>query len=472
MSVKEAFKKISSFLPEVAPPKRKLALRRRLIWTGIVVIIYLIMGEIPLYGVTYGGADPFGFARIIFASRRGTLLELGIGPIVTAGLIMQLLAGAEIIKFDFTDPEERAIFTAATKLLTIIVTIVESMAFVYAGLIRFKQTTPPLSVISVAFLQLVIATLILMLLDEMVQKGWGIGSGISLFIAVGVSQTIFWDIFSPISVGGEPYGIIPYVIYLVASGDNIGKAFIRHANYPSILALIATIIVTILILYAEGIRIELPISYARYRGIRSRYPVKLLYVSNIPVILTSTLMTDIYMISQIIWSRFNTDNNNLLLNLIGMFEYQNQSIRVVGGLAYYITPPSDIFAAAQEPLRAIAFLIFMILFSILFAVLWVEVGGLSAERVSQQLIDAGMQIPGFRRRAYSITILLGRYIPVVTIIGGFFVGLIAGAAQLVGVFGSGMGILLTVDILMNYYQLLMREQIEELYPALSRILKV
>ncbi|HDM45036.1 MAG TPA: preprotein translocase subunit SecY, partial [Candidatus Bathyarchaeota archaeon] len=52
------------------------------------------MGEIPLYGIGRGGVDPFMYLRVIFASRRGTLLELGIGPIVTAGLILQLLAGA------------------------------------------------------------------------------------------------------------------------------------------------------------------------------------------------------------------------------------------------------------------------------------------------------------------------------------------------------------------------------------------
>jgi preprotein translocase subunit SecY len=155
-----------------------------------------------------------------------------------------------------------------------------------------------------------------------------------------------------------------------------------------------------------------------------------------------------------------------------MYNTTNQTIVPVGGLAYYVTPPSDIFTAINQPLRTIVFVSFMIIFSILFAVIWVEVGGLSADKVSQQLIDSGMQIPGFRRRSSSISILLGRYIPAVTVIGGFFVGLIAGAAQIVGVFGSGMGILLTVDILMNYYQTLMREQIEEVYPALSRFLQV
>jgi len=470
MGVKETIRQIASVLPEVAQPVRKLSLRKRLLWTTLVVVIYLIMGEIPLYGVVKGGWTALGFMQIIFASRSGTLLELGIGPIVTAGLIMQLLAGAEIIKFDFTDPEDRATFTAATKLLTIVVTIVEAGAFIYSGIIRFRSALSIYAIV-VVFIQLVAATLILMLLDELVQKGWGIGSGISLFIAVGVSQIIFWDIFSPLTVQGEPYGVIPYLIHTIASGGAIENVVLR-SRYPSLLGLIATIIVAIIILYAEGIRIELPVSYARYRGLRGRYPVKLLYVSNIPVILTSTLISDIYLMAQVIWSRFNPSNDNFFLNLIGTFEVQDTGIVPTGGLAYYLTPPHDLISAASNPLRTIIFVLFMIIFSILFAVVWVEVSGLSAEKVSQQLIDAGMQVPGFRRKTASISILLGRYIPVVTVLGGFFVGLIAGAAQIVGVFGSGMGILLTIDILMNYYQMLIREQIEELYPALSRILKV
>lgn len=471
MGVKEVIRNVASILPEVAQPVRKLSLRKRLLWTILVVILYLLMGEIPLYGVIKGGWSQLGFAQVIFASRSGTLLELGIGPIVTAGLIMQLLAGAEIIKFDFTDPEDRATFTAATKLLTIVVTVVEAAAFIYSGIIRFREQVS-IFVFIVVFLQLIFATLILMLLDELVQKGWGIGSGISLFIAVGVSQVIFWDIFSPLSVGEEPYGVIPYVIYTIVSGGSWENVLIRPHNYPGLLAFFATIIVALIILYAEGIRIELPVSYAQYRGLRGRYPVKLLYVSNIPVILTSTLISDIYLIAQVIWSRFNPSNTNFLLNLIGTFEMTENGVVVTGGLAYYVTPPGDLISAASNPLRTLVFVLFMILFSIMFAVIWVEVSGLSAERVSQQLIDAGMQVPGFRRRASSISILLSKYIPVVTVLGGFFVGLIAGLAQIVGVFGSGMGILLTIDILMNYYQMLIREQIEEVYPALTRILKV
>ncbi len=466
MVAKEFFGRISAIMPEIATPKKRLDLKTKLIWSGVVVIIYVVMGEISLYGIGAGAADPLLYTRIIFASSRGTLLELGIGPIVTAGLILQLLAGAEIFKFDFSNPDDRALFTAATKFLTIVITVVQAAVFLLAGM--FGQDLPIANIVAI-FIQLVVATMLVMMLDELVQKGWGLGSGISLFIAVGVCQQIFWSIFSPLAPGGELWGIIPYTIHVLSTGGTLISTFIRSGNAPTMIGLIMTIVVAIIIIYAEGIRIELPISHAQYRGFRGRYPVKLLYVSNIPVILASSLQSVLYMVTQIIWRSYNPNNSNAWLNWVGTFDANGT---VTGGLAWFITPPNDLGQAMAEPLRAMTYVILLIILSIIFAVVWVEIGGLSPETVSQQLIDAGMQMPGFRRRKYSISLVLGKYIPVVTVIGGFFVGLIAGGAQIIGVFGSGMGILLTIDILTQYYQLLMREQLEELYPTVSRVLKV
>ena len=57
------------------------------------------MGQVPLFGVNVDpAADPLAFARVIFAAQQRTLLELGIGPIVTAGLLMQLIERFGYIK--------------------------------------------------------------------------------------------------------------------------------------------------------------------------------------------------------------------------------------------------------------------------------------------------------------------------------------------------------------------------------------
>jgi len=106
-----------------------------------------------------------------------------------------------------------------------------------------------------------------------------------------------------------------------------------------------------------------------------------------------------------------------------------------------------------------------VVFCVFFAVTWVEVGGMDANTVAKQLLDSGMQIEGFRRSQMPIRQLLQRYIPVVTILGAIIIGVIAASADFLGAFGSGTGILLTVGIIEQYYQILVKERITELYPG-------
>jgi len=61
------------------------------------------------------GLDPLMWMRLILASNRGTLMELGITPIITSGMIIQLLQGAGLLEVDFSLKEDRALFSAAQK---------------------------------------------------------------------------------------------------------------------------------------------------------------------------------------------------------------------------------------------------------------------------------------------------------------------------------------------------------------------
>jgi preprotein translocase subunit SecY len=244
--------------------------------------------------------------------------------------------------------------------------------------------------------------------------------------------------------------------------------------YPSLIGFIATIGAFLVIIYLEGIRVELPMTYAGYKGFRSRYPIKLLYVSNLPVIFASALFANVFFFSQLLWSTSNRDNSNFLINLLGTYERVttgNQTkVQPVGGLAYYVTPVQNIQGVAAEPVRAAVYLAILVSFCAVFSLIWLEVGGLGPSKVAQQLMDSGMQIPGYRRSGRPIESILKRYIPVVTILGGIIVGLVAGLADFLGVFGSGTGILLSVGIIYQYYELLMRERAAEMFPAFRRIL--
>jgi protein transport protein SEC61 subunit alpha len=462
------FKPIGRILPEIKKPERKVSFNEKIFWTALVLVIFLVMTEIPLYGVAQSASDQFGQLRVIFASNRGTLMELGIGPIVTAGLILQLLSGSSIIKCDMSNSEDRGLFTSASKVFTIILTGIQAGAYILSGMYGTSLAGPTILVI---FLQLIITGVVVMLMDELVQKGWGLGSGISLFIMAGVAQTILWSAFSP------PTGLfVGSLSSLLGGQQTLTQWAFGSAGgvYPSLLGFIATIAVFLIVIYLQGIRIELPMSYAGYKGFRSRYPIKLLYVSNLPVIFASALFANVYFFSQLIWAQFNRPppGTNIFFQIIGDYSYNatSGSITPVGGLAYFVTPPRNIQGVIAAPVQAFVYLGIIIAFCAIFSLIWLEVGGLGPAKVAKQLMDSGMQIPGYRRSGRPIEAILKRYIPVVTVLGGIIVGLVAGVSDFLGAFGSGTGILLSVGIIYQYYELLMRERAAEMFPAFRRIL--
>ncbi|HSB84150.1 MAG TPA: preprotein translocase subunit SecY [Nitrosarchaeum sp.] len=458
--------KAEPYIPQVPKPKKKISLQTKLIWSGLVLLIYMVMGNTPLFGATAPAFDFLQFARVIFASNQGTLVELGIGPIVTAGLLMQLLKGSDILKFDFKKPEERGVFQTATKLVTYMVIAAESI--VYATAVYGHTVAEPWH-LYVMIGQLMAASVIIMFLDELVQKGWGLGSGISLFIMAGVAQQILWSLFSPLPAGdGGTIGIFPYIAQSIGNGD-LSNIFFRANQLPSIFGFFLTAGILLILVFTQGMKIEIPIVSTKYRGFSAVYPIKMLYTSNIPVILASALTANAVFMGQMLWANFNPRNNNAFLNILGQFDPTSPSTPI-GGLIYYVTPPRGIAVAALDPGRAVGYILFMVGIVVLFGRLWVELGGLSPKSAAQNLLDADVQIPGFRRSNAPVEALLNKYIPSVTIIGSIILGLLSGISDVLGVFGGGIGILLMVDILINYYTQLVREQVEVVMPRLGALL--
>jgi preprotein translocase SecY subunit len=488
-SMRDLIKNLSTVLPEIPKPERKPSLNERFIWTGFALIVYLVMAVTPLCG--FGGrattsaaagvcaltgstgTDQLAFLRVVFASTQGTLMELGIGPIVTAGLILQLLVGSDIIKLDMSNPDDRSIFGSSTKFLTLVVIVGESLAYIFGGALGVLRPGQEM----IIFIQLLLASMTVLLLDEMIQKGWGIGSGVSLFILAGVCQTVMWYTFTPISVAvtqttQEIFGFIPALISAIFNTGftyaTLANVAVRGYKYPSLLTFVLTLVMILVLIYIEGIRVELPITSTKYRGFQGVYPIKLLYVSNIPVILVSALGANVTFFTRLLHNYVGASTNSYV-NYLGVWGNVNSSYPT-GGLAYYITAPQGVDQTIGDPLHSAIYLLYLVGMAVLFARLWVEIGGLNAKAVAKNLMDADVQVPGFRRTGLSIEQVLSRYIPTLTIIGGILIGLIAGVSDLFGVFGSGIGILLMVDIILQYYQMLLKEQVEEISPALAGLI--
>jgi preprotein translocase SecY subunit len=427
-----------------------------------------VLTEIPLFGAVSSSGDPYFYLRVIFASSRGSLMELGIQPIVTAGLITQLMASSGLIQFDNKDAGDRALLAGATKFVTIVMTSALAVAYIVSGAYGSGLSLPVMVAI---FVQLFVAGLVIMLMDELLQKGWGLGSGISLFIAAGVAQKIFWDLLSPLPFedNGNVLGSIIAYVQSLLRGESALSTFVTRSreDAPTMLGFMVTIIVFIIVTYLQALRVEIPISYAQYRGFRGRYPVNLLYVSNLPLILVSSLFMDIYFVVQIIMTRFNPLGDNIWLNWLGIFS-DNEA---TGGLAYYITSPRNLTQFLGDPIRSLVYAGLLIALCGLFAIVWLQVSGMDSASVAQQLVDSGLQIPGFRRSVRPIQSVLERYIPTVAVLGGVIIGAVAAFSDFFGAYGTGTGILLTVGIIYQYYQTIAKEQASELFPLLRRFVK-
>eukprot|EP01006_Ploeotia_vitrea_P020785 TRINITY_DN53087_c0_g1_i1.p1 TRINITY_DN53087_c0_g1~~TRINITY_DN53087_c0_g1_i1.p1 ORF type:complete len:472 (+),score=-36.48 TRINITY_DN53087_c0_g1_i1:149-1564(+) len=458
-------KPIMGFLPEVATPDRKVPFREKILWTMVVLFIFLVCCQIPLYGVAANKSnDPFYWMRVILASNRGTLMELGISPIITSGMVMQLLSGSKIIEVNHSVKEDRALFNGAQKLFAILITVGEAIAYVGSGMYGDMATLGMGNAILIV-LQLFSAGVVVLILDELLQKGYGLGSGISLFIATNICESIVWKAFSPTTIntgkGTEFEGALVATVHLLVTRNNkmnaLYEAFFRQ-NLPNISNLLATVLVFLIVIYFQGWKVELPVTHAKSRGQHGKYPIKLFYTSNMPVILQTALTQNLYFLSQMLYNRYST---NVIVRLLGVWkevrEHPGVSIPV-SGLAYYISPPRNNTDILNDPLHVIFYIIFIMSTCALFAKTWIEVSGQSPKDIAKQLRDQDMVLKG--NRGTSTIHELNRYIPAAAAFGGMCIGLLTIVADFSGAIGSGTGILLAITTIYSYYEIFSKENID------------
>eukprot|EP00887_Chlorella_sp_A99_P006801 scaffold2.g6801.t1 len=524
MRLLNIFQPFQRLLPEVSSPDRRIPFRERLVYTLVCLAIFLVCSQLPLYGVkTTAGSDPFYWARVIMASSRGTVMELGIGPTVTAGLITQLLVGSKIVEVDHNVKADRDLMKTAEHVLSLIITVGQAIVYVISGMYgepsdiglvnsvlivvqaRASAAAAPHAAACPSVVQLFVAGILVMLLDDMLNNGWGLGSGISLFIATNICESIVWKAFrtdvelcllctcpsslpflsahSPytLNVGRGPEfegAIIALFQFLFTRADKTkalkartllrmqrcycravlaeGDAFYRQ-DMPNIMQLLATVAIFLMVVYFQGFRVELPIRNKRSRSAASTYPIKLFYTSNMPIILQSALVSNLYFISQLLYKKYG---GNLLVQLLGRWQADefSQQMNPVGGLVYYISPPRSLTDAAANPVHTLFYVAFMLGACALFSITWIEVSGQSASDVAKQLREQQYFLQGHRDTVGSLKKELNRYIPTAAAFGGMCIGALTIVADFLGAIGSGTGILLAVTIIYQYWEQFEREK--------------
>ncbi len=454
-------------LPEVEKPtEKRLPFNTRMKWTIIILVAYFALGLTPLYGLGSNSLQMFESLSIILGASFGSLISLGIGPIVTASIVLQLLVGANILDIDLTKDEGRAYFQGLQKITSIFFIFLEAIIYVYMGGLS-AVPGPNHAALQVGLvIQLIIGGLLILFMDEVVAK-WGFGSGISLFIVAGVSKSIMIRFLSPLTTAGT-------LGYPFGSGAPIGKLWdmiyaLKMGNIQelglAVASILATLLVFVLVVYVQAMKVELPLTFERVRGYGIRWPLAFLYTSNIPVILVAALMANFQL-----WAKLLSSKG---IYILGKF----QGNMPVSGLVYWTSVPSPVYDlikgafTLQTLWHTLAYVTFLTLGSLLFSVLWVATSGIDAKSQAKQILASGLKIPGFRKDIRILERVLNRYIMPLAVMGGIAVGILASIADISGALSRGTGILLAVMILYQMYEQIAREHMMEMTPALRKFIK-
>lgn len=265
-----------------------------------------------------------------------------------------------------------------------------------------------------------------------------------------------WKTFSPMfqpnrEKQSQLEGSILNLIYsLITESDKfkaISQAFVRD-DLPNINSLIATILIFGIVIYFQGFRVEIPLVSTKVRGYTQNYQIKLFYTSNIPIILQSALISNLYLLSQLAYKNFG---GNLITNTFGKWqEVEMGQFVPTGGIIYYLTPPRGLTDAVSDPIHTIIYIIVILSSCAFFSKTWIDVSGSSAKDVAKQLKDQGMSKPGSRENDQHK--YFARYISIAASFGGMCIGALTIVADLLGVIGSGTGILLAVTIIYGYFE--------------------
>lgn len=461
-------------LPEVAKPtEKKLSFNTKLKWTLIILVAFFILANLPLYGMAKNALARFEYLAIIFGTDFGSVISLGIGPIVMASIILQLLVGSKILNIDLKTKEGKEYFQGLQKLLTLFFVIFEAMVYV---LMKGLEAMPGLEWLVI--LQLTIGGLLIVFMDEVTTK-YGFGSGVSLFIAAGVGWRLFTQAFG--FLGSEkqiqPVGRVLVFFTSIGAGDAISAM-------SALAAVAVTIIIFLIVVWAQSVKVEVPLSFEKMRGFAIKWPLAFFYTSVIPVILAAALMANIQLFARL------AENSAAACKLgecgiagmiasklswLGAFDAQGTA---QSGLSFWISAPhptliEGLITKSFRPiflLQSLTHILFFVLFSVLFAVFWIRTSGMDSRNQAEQIMSSGLHIPGFRKDPRILESILNRYIMPLTVMGGAAIGLLAALADLLGALVSGTAILLGVMIIYKFYEDISQQHAVDMHPALRKFM--
>jgi len=458
------FKKIFDFIPEVIKPSdKKVGFNVKLKWTLIILVAFFVLSNIPLFGLSENALSRFEYLAIILGTNFGSIISLGIGPIVMASIILQLLSGSGILNIDTTTEEGKKFFQGIQKLLVFFFIIFEAMIYV---LMKGLQAAPGFD--GLLIFQLILGGLAIFYMNELCEK-WGFGSGVSLFIGAGVSWKIITSAFQFVNAQGKN------CLFDFSETACSGKVFVLIQSiinkYPieffsAIGAILATLIIFLIVVWVQSLKVEIPLSFGRIRGYGVKWPLSFFYASVIPVILTAALMANLQLFG------------GILQNWLGHPTILGDFVdgRAISGLSFWMgsTNILELFIRggflAKYLVQGITHMLFFMIFSTIFAVFWVKTSGMDAKAQAHKISSSGLQVAGFRQDERILESILDRYIMPLTVMGGLAIGLLASLTDLLGALVSGTAILLVIMIMFQFYKSIAEQHSVDMNPAMRKFM--
>lgn len=417
------------------------------------------MSEIPLYGAKAAvqAADPIYWLRPIFASVQGSLMEVGILPIVTSGYLFQLLGGFQILNVNFDLRADRELFQSAQKLMAICLAIAQSLLIVLSGAYGLPAELGASGILLVAS-QLSFGGVLLIFMDELLQKGYGFAPAVTQLSVLSISQQFLWNSFSFVTVdkgrGKEYTGAFVSLVSMLFSRNfkvALMEAFYR-TNLPNMFEMYGSVVVFAIVVYFLSFRLDINVKSTRARTPSTTYPVRLLYTAHSPLMAYLTFVANLFITSA---SVFRMVPFSTAAKVFGTWEPRADRLVAVSGLCYYLRPPLSIMESLRDPIRTVIYITFILTSCIVLAKAWTRVSGSSPKDVARMFKENSIVILGHRES--SVYRELKRIIPSAAAIGGAVVGVIVVVADLLGLASSASAIIIAISSVYGFFEILAQE---------------
>ena len=449
--------RVAKLLPTVTQPDRRLLLKDRLAWLTLFGLIFLALSNTSIAGARsrdMGGV--FYHLSAVLGSQAATVLELGLFPLISSHVTAQFLVNTRWLILDQSEKEGQKQLQVLKKVICMFISLISAMALVSSGYygigLGFFQS-------SMIVLQLVFAQLLVFLMDESIQKGYGMGSGMNLFILLATSSSIVWGLLSPrfVTVNGvfESESVLMCPFHKLWSQPSNIYSFSRcftRLSLPNVLKAVVSLFAFSAVLWFRSHRSELAVQSTKLRGQTGNYPVRLLESCQFPCLVTLSIQASLLIFSHVIW-RFNGDS--FITHLTGRWS-SGLGNGPSAGFIPLVLPPDFSGPFIISVLSTCLYSVSTTIACVLLSIYWIEFSGQSSKDLSKALKDQHVTIRGFRDS--SVTQVLDRYIRPASVLSGAIVGLLISIVDIIGGLGSGIGIVVGTLALQAHIEALVREE--------------